>query len=461
MIAGILELNGLFLVGGIALLAGLRGWSSWLEFIEQIGVAFMLGVSSVCVLATLALVAGAGLSTATILVLILFDVAVGSALFVWRDRRLPRRFGTLPRRSLGTVAAVVAAAAAIAILVMMLRLAWVAPMGGGDSFEFWVPKAKVIYFFGTIDTSKFTSLTSPRYPLLVPALQAMDFRFMGSAYGPELGVQYWFLFCGFSLAAAALLCRIVPAWLAWGFVALAGTIPELDARMINAQADWALDVFYGLAAITAIVWLRRREPWLLAGYAIFTAATISTKQEGLLMISCFVVGLLAATAPRWRMVWPQFVAASLVGYAANLPWRIWWGLRDLPVTLPTMGIDGLVHHFGRLWPSLWLVLRLTFAYEHWLAFVPLAILAALAAVTARGQSREAAVTYLVATVALIAGFTYVLWDDLTYVLDTHQSATPIPRAVGSIVFLATVFAPILIDSLLRGNSEANAASERT
>jgi branched-subunit amino acid transport protein len=458
VIAGILELNGLFLVGGISLLAGLRGWGTWLELVEELGLAFMLGVSSVCVLATLALVAGAGLSTLTILLLVLIDVAVGVALCAWRDRPLPRRFGRLPRRSRGTVAAIVAAAASIAILVAMLRLAWVAPMGGGDSFEFWVPKAKVIYFFGTIDTTKFTSLTSPRYPLLVPALLAMDFRFMGSAYGPELGLQYWFLFCGFTLGAATLLRRIVPAWLSWGFIALAGTIPELDTRMLNAQADWALDVFYGLAAITAIVWLRRREPWLLGVYATFTAATIATKQEGLLIIGCFVLGLLAATVRRWRLVWPQLICATLVGYAANLPWRIWWGIRDLPVTLPTMGINGLADHIGRVWPSLWLVLRLTFAYEHWLAFVPLAILAALVAITGRGQSRETAVTYLVATVALFAGFTYILWDDVTYVLDEHQSSTPVPRAVGSIVILATVFAPILIDCLLHDESEVGRAS---
>jgi hypothetical protein len=463
MSAGILELNGLFLLSGVALLAGLRGWRSWLEFLDELGLAFMLGIGSICVLATLTLVAGAGLSTATILGLVAFEVAAGFALLAWRKRPLPRRLGPLPRRSLGTLFAIVAALGAIGILVAMLRLAWVAPMGGGDSFQFWVPKAKVIYFFGTIDTSKFTSLTSPRYPLLVPALQAMDFRLMGSAYGPELALQYWFLFCGFAFAAASLLRRIVPAWLAWGSVALISTIPELDGRMINAQADWALDVFYGLAAITAMVWLQRHEHWLLGVYATFAAATIATKQEGLLMIGCFVFGLLVATVPRRRTVWLPFVGASLLAYVANLPWRIWWSVRDLPVTLPTMGPEGLLHHFSRLWPSLRLILELTFSYEHWLAFVPLAIVAALAALTLRGQPRETALTFLVAVVGLVGGFTYVLWDDLTYVLDEHQSATPMPRAVGSIVILATAFAPILIDSLLRTSpvaAETRGAEER-
>ena len=145
----------------------------------------------------------------------------------------------------------------------------------------------------------------------------------------------------------------------------------------------------------------------------------------------------------------RVAGASLLAYSINLPWRIWWGVKHLPVTLPTMGATGLLHHIGRLWPSLWLILRLTFAYEHWLAFVPLAIFAALASIMLRGQPRETAVMFLVALVGLIAGFTYVLWDDLTYVLDTHQASTPMPRAVGSIVILATVLAPLLIEPLVR------------
>lgn len=62
---------------------------------------------------------------------------------------------------------------------------------------------------------------------------------------------------------------------------------------------------------------------------------------------------------------------------------------------------------------------------------------------------EAATTYLVTVVAAVAGFTYILWDDFTYVLDTHQSSTPMPRAVGSIALLSAVYAPLLIAPLIR------------
>ena len=94
------------------------------------------------------------------------------------------------------------------------------------------------------------------------------------------------------------------------------------------------------------------------------------------------------------------------------------------------------------------MLRLLFTYDMWLAFVPLALVAALAALTLAGPARQTAIVYLTTAVAGVIGFTYILWSDLTYTLDTHQSSTPIPRAVGSIVLLSTLLAPLLIAPLL-------------
>ena len=202
---------------------------------------------------------------------------------------------------------------------------------------------------------------------------------------------------------------------------------------------------------------------LIAVYAIFASAAIATKQEGLLILGCLLVGVLLATLRRWRTVWPTLVVASLLAYAINLPWRVWWGTRDLPVALPTMSFGELMHHWDRVWPSLSLVLHLLFSYDRWLAFVPIALAAAIAGTTLPGVARETAIAYIT-TAAVIAGLTYILWDDLTYVLDEHQSTTPIPRAVGSIVLLSTVLAPLLIQPLLRRDcdqSKANSGGRTT
>jgi hypothetical protein len=66
--------------------------------------------------------------------------------------------------------------------------------------------------------------------------------------------------------------------------------------------------------------------------------------------------------------------------------------------------------------------------------------------------------YLGTTVAVIAGFTYILWDDLTYILDERNSSTSIPCAFGAIALLSTVLAPLLIEPLLRRGGRVNPGS---
>jgi hypothetical protein len=446
---GVLMLNLLFMVTGLALLAGLRGWSTWIDLLDSLGLALVLGICSVGVLGTLVLIAGSGLPLTMILALAAGVSAVGVTLAVVLRRPLPRRLGPLPSLSLGTCAACIGAVAAGSILVGLFRLARVMPLSGGDSFEFWVPKAKVIYFFGKIDTPLFTGLTSPRYPLFVPTLQAMDFRFMGSAFGPELAVQYWFLYAGFIFAAFSLMRRLAPAWLAWLFLALTSVLPQLVGRVLNSQADWALDLPFALSALLALVWLRERERWQLISLSVLLAAVIATKQEGLLLVGCLYAGLAAASWRDRRRAWPPLAIAGAAAYLVNLPWRIWWGERHLPATLPTVGVGDLLTHLHRGWVSLHLVLRLIFNYDMWFALLPIALIAAVAAFTLGGKARETAVLYLVTAIAAVAGFTYILWDDFTYRLDEQQSSTPMPRAVGSIMLLSTVFAPLLIAPLLR------------
>jgi hypothetical protein len=452
---GIVLLNLLFMGAGVVLLAGLRSWDTWIELFDSLGLALVVGTCAIAVLGTLVLIAGGGLPLPTILGLAAAVAAVGVALAVWRHRPLPRRLGSLPRLSAGTIAACIGALGTLAILVALFRLARVMPLGGGDSFENWVPRAKVIYFFGKIDTPLFTGLGGSRYPILVPTLQAMDFRFMGSAFGPELAIQYWFLYAGFVFGAFSLLRRLAPAWLAWLFIALSGVLPQLIGRVLNAQADWALDLPFALSAVLAVVWLREREAWQLACFGILIAAEIATKQEGLLLVGCLYAGIAAASLRDWRRAWPPVAIVGAAAYLVNLPWRIWWGERHLPPVLPTVGLGDLATHLHRGWLSLHLILRLVFNYEMWLAVVPIALVAAVAALTAGTKAREAAVLYLVTAVAAVAGFSYILWDDFTYVLDEQQSSTPMPRAVGSIVLLSTVLAPVLIAPLLRRSADTS------
>jgi hypothetical protein len=120
---------------------------------------------------------------------------------------------------------------------------------------------------------------------------------------------------------------------------------------------------------------------------------------------------------------------------------------------------GFVQGSGHVGPALKLVARLVFSYDRWLLFVPLVLVAAIAALTVRGFARELALAYLVTVALLVSAFTWILWT-FNMQLDEAQSSAPIPRAVGSVVLLSTVLAPLLIHPLLPPRHGAEPPSPR-
>lgn len=443
---GIVELNALFLAVGLVLLWGIRGFRTALDLIEMLGLALMLGLAAISVLATVVLVAGGGLSFAVIGFLALVPVATGLFLGLRVHNRLPRAVGR-PSLAPGTLFAAASALAAIVVLVGLFRLARVAPLGGGDSWEFWVPKAKVIYFKGGIDEPFFLTLPGPNYPLLVPALFAMDFRFMGSTNAPELAMQWWFLYTAFVLAAAALLRRLVPAWLAWLFVATTTVIPQLDFRVLNSQADWALDILFSLTAVLGIGWLRTRERWQLISFGLLLSSVLATKREGELLAASLVIGMAASTRKAWRRSWLSLGVVAASAYAVNLPWRIWWETKGLPSDVPGgFNPHELTTHLYLIWPSFKDVLHPLFSTQMWLYLSPLALIATAACLTIPGNARDTAVLYLTTFVLALAGFTYIGWSDPGQLVG---SINPLPRLAGSLVLLSAVLAPLLVEPLLR------------
>jgi hypothetical protein len=445
---GILVLNLCFALAGFALLWALRGFDSWLDLLELGGVALLIGLAMVSLLATFVLVAGGGLSSPVVLGLIAVPLALGIALARARGRRLPRTLGGLPRLTVGTAAALLAAGLTLAMLVALFRVARVTPLEGADSWEFWVPKAKVIYFKGGIDNAVFPTLANGSYPLLVPALLALDFRFMGSAFAPELAVQYWLLYAGFVLAVAALLRRAVPVWLAWLFISFSSVVPMLDQRVIDAQADWILDILFALSALLCLGWLRSREPWQLVSFALADAALVAAKREGLLLAVCLAAGALAGSRRDLRRSWPPLVAVTALAYLVEIPWQLWWHARHLTSDVPLGGfaVGTLLTHLSRVWPSLDHVLALQFSTAMWLLALPITLVASAACLTLAPPARDDAVLFLTTCLAAIAGFTWIGWSDPEAIVSGAQD--PIPRVVGSLALCAVVLAPLMIAPLL-------------
>jgi hypothetical protein len=443
---GLVAAQMLFLVAGLGVLWAFRGWRTWLDLLRSLGLAYLLGVGGIGVLATLVLIAGYGVGTPVVVALSLGLALAGSVCGYLGRRPLPRVGGfTRPRTDPTALFADAIVVLVVVVLVEFLRASLRQGIVAWDSWTFWVPKAKAIYFFGGLDPQLFRSLANPSYPLLVPALQAMDFHLAGSADVGILAAQYWLLFAAFVFAVPELLREVVPPQVLWPFLLLACVVPELDRRFTNAQGDWPLDIFFTLSAISLARWLLTRESWLLCTYGAFLAAALATKREGQLMAVCLVLAALLATWRRARTIWPWVVGVAAAAYVLNIPWRIWWSSRGLSSGGPEIGFRALFSHLDRLGPSIRIVLHLLFQYDFWLVAVPIALVAAIAVALRREFVLPS--FFLMTVVLLLVGFVWILWAYVSLPLDT-SSATPIPREVASVVLLSLVFAPLLLSRLL-------------
>jgi hypothetical protein len=448
---GLLELNAVFLVAGLTLKFALTGWETRRAFATDLGFSYMLGVASVGVAATLVLIAGFGLSYASILLTAGAIVVASAGFAVLRGRPLPRTRGEfdLHPRTIGDYVGLACAALTLLLALSVLRAFHNQPLIAWDAWNFWIPKARAIYYFGGLDEQLFRTLDAPSYPLFVPALDAMVFRFTHSTDETTLAVQNWFLFVGFLGAAAAILGRTTRKVLIWIFILVASLIPEVEHRWFQLMADWTLDAFFVLAALLVLRWVVTRERWVIVAALIPFAAMLATKREGQLLAACLVVGAAAATLKDWRRAWPPLLAIAIAAYAVNVPWRLWWTSRGLTADTPDSGLGHLAAHLDRVLPSLRIVLEISFDYHLWLLAVPLAAVAALGALTTP-TGRRPAIFFLATAVAVILGFTWILWSDPLVPLTTVPAQTPIPRAAGSLAFLSVALAPMLTTALVDG-----------
>jgi hypothetical protein len=354
----------------------------------------------------------------------------------------------------GTRFSVVAAAVAALIVVYfeaLFRSARLTGLYAWDAWDFWVPKAKMIYFFGGLDVEFLRQLPGPTYPPVVPALEASAFEFMGSADVVTLHVQFWFLLAGFLAALAGLLAPRVSHLLLLPFLLLVLVAPRVVGRTLDPQADFLLDYQFALAALLVVLWIVERHPWQLACAALFLGAMMLTKREGQLLAACIVVAALAVTWRQRRFAWPRLGLAAGCGLALAVPWRLWFSAHDLTGEFPSEGLIGLLRNSDRAWPALQSVLTAMFDYQLWLVVPPLAAVAIVLAFIAgaRWLSGYAAIIY----VSALAGFTWSLWSFTEFELPFRQDegVNFVVRLCASLVILSAALVPLLLDAAWRGN----------
>jgi len=438
---GLLVANAAFFAAGAGLVR-LLGW----RLRTHPGLAYMSGIASVGVLSTLMLMAGLALRWWQVLVLCALLASLG---LVNRERPEPAG-GKTDRRLAVPLGGLLGG-----YLVVLFAQCLFQPLNSWDAWAKWTMKARAIVLLGGLDTSVFANHAYQPlvldYPMLIPGLEAMDFRFMGRLDTMVIHVQFWLLLVGFLVAAYELLHDRVPQSLLWPSLLLVGTAPALAENLTSAYGDAPVAFFFALAAIAGWRYLvtgERRSLWFMG---LSAGAAVATKPEG----SPFVLGLflllivfsLARRRPLAPLIWPA--AWCLVSI---VPWRIWISDHGIRSSTPIgKGLDPgyLVDRFDRVWPSVRTIVEKSFDGD-WLAIVPIALVAGLALLAwRRSWSAPVFVAGLLAIVFLSLLWAYwVQRPSLHYLLSTSAS-----RTVTSLVVVAGIFIPIIGAELLRSRRE--------
>ena len=107
------------------------------------------------------------------------------------------------------------------------------PRRDWDAWAFWVPKAKIIYFFGRIERRRSTTLGRPSYPLLRAGARRDGLPLPGVGRHDADRVQYWLLLVGFVAATAALLRGLAPRVVRGCSASAPSSFPSSTHRLLS------------------------------------------------------------------------------------------------------------------------------------------------------------------------------------------------------------------------------------
>lgn len=431
--------NALFLRAGLGVRRVLGSQHGW-RTPSGIALSYLVGLACFGVLAQLLLVAGLALTRAQAIALALLLAGLG----LLRPRPPVARTEVTARSVAGTLLVLLTAAL---VLVLGVR-SFYEPLASWDAWAFWVPKAKSIVLLNGLDARFFAAPTTGNadYPLLLPAVEATDFSFMGHFDTQVVHLQYWLVLAGFLGAVPALLRdQVRPLLLRFTVVVLA-CLPSLAFHTETAYGDVPLAVFVALAAILGWRWLVLHDQAALRLFVVFAAAALATKVEGRLFVAALCISLAAIAAreslSRSREIVGAGVLAALVGL---LPWSIWLRAHDIHGGYHA-DLGGLGRHVDRIAPSLGSLLVHAIDPLAWLLVLPIGLAAIVLASRYGGDLRAAALlasTFLSSVVLLAATY----WAT-SYVFEWHLR-TSVDRVVVTPVLLVAALTPVLLESVLR------------
>jgi hypothetical protein len=427
--------NFLILILGCGLLPLLRLAGSRRELVTRALLGYAVGLAATGILA--ADLAVVHVPVGRVVLAVVAVVALGLALWRLPGGGVPAR----PRAS--EVLPVVVLAATLFALVPLARLLAVKPLDDRDGWEIWGLRARALYEFGHPVAPVFTDplYAALQHPLLLPGLEALDFRFMGTFDGTAVHVQL----LGFAVALAGggwtLLRRTTrPLLLAATLLALVAAPSFLNQIQTN-YADIPLATFVALGVAALATWLRTGEAGMLPAAALFLAAAALTKNEGeCFALTAFVAALVVARSGRRRSL---LVAAGAV-VLADLPWRLWLQINH--VKIAEYSISNLFNpwyltrHADRVWPNiheLWFQISVTRSWSYLVA-LGLVALAGAALLSRYRLALFGTLWLLLSFAALVA----IYWIS-TNPVENHLFNSS-DRTIDSLVITAGLLAPVLL-----------------
>jgi hypothetical protein len=448
------ELFGTMLLSVLYLAAGLGLLGAWTSSVRRLvrlsGLAYLIGFVAVTVV--------------SVELLVLFDIrpsivsvsaialGLAAAGAVARMLKPPPKTDE-PRPATGNAIGRTIGAAFCALTLLMvvqlLRLAYTQGLSAWDAWSFWTPKALAIHYEG-LDSGLFGSISAHTYPLLVPVGDAAVFAFGGGTDPVALSLQFYLLFVAF-LAAAAGLAAYAGArgWTIWPLLATLCVLPAGLGRLLAPQADFALDYFFAIAVAALLLWLRRREPWLLVCAVVLMVGAATTKREGVAFALAAAITL-AVAAWRSRTSWLAAVAVVAIPVVFQIPWWLW--LRHHGIVAESTGtvVEGggiaaqVANKPQLVWPALGAILHATFSVSWW-GGAGIGGASAVACGLLCRETRRISALVLVLS-ALVGGIFLwrLLWGGEGSGTNFLSAAYPTRRLTGALVLTWLAVGPVIL-----------------
>jgi hypothetical protein len=422
--------NALMLVLGAGLLPYLRLVQTRRELLARLPLAYAVGLAATGILAADLAVVDVPVGWVLLAVFAALSAALGL-------RRLPAGTGRrLTRNRLSDVPAYAVLGVVAAFAVPLAKLLAVNPLNAIDGWVIWGLRARALYDFGHPVAPIFTdpAYQALQHPLLLPALEALDFRVMGGFDGTVVHLQLFGFALAFVGGAWGLLRTRVPPLLLASVLLAAITAPTFFHQLPSNYADIPVAIFValGVAALGT---------GQLPAAALFLGAAALTKNEGeMFALTAFVAAALVARRAQLR----PLALAALAVFVVDLPWRIWIWVHHVKIAeysvsnlLDPSYLDEHRDRVGpsarELWHQLW---RLgSFSYV-----VPLVLVSFAGALVLR-RFRVAAfgAAWLVLS---FAGLVAIYWIS-TNPIKSHLTDSA-DRTIDSLVFGGALLVPLLL-----------------